>query len=113
MHDDDVCCLCARRKGICRERERTRHNEPNANQTRERQETLEPPKNVAQNTACYRATATGAVAAVVNAGGGGGAGGGDVIREPEVAPRLGAVEVLNPSCRMTASKSAFCTGFDK
>ena len=56
------------------------------------------------------APASGVGAASTGATGTGGVGA--VTREePPPCPRLGAVDVLNPSCRITASRSAFWTGF--
>jgi hypothetical protein len=69
----------------------------------------------AQITNRYRVIVIGA-AALVGAGAEAGTVGiGEVvIREAGGCdPRLGAVEVLKPNCRITASRSAFCTGFAK
>lgn len=105
---------------------RTTPNQPSERPTGERNEQ----SNVtgattsgADRSKGYRLSATVVTAALANGAGAGaakaagtgavGAGGvGAVTRdEPPPLPRLGAVDVLNPSWRRTARRSAFCTGF--
>lgn len=98
---------------------RTAPNQPSAEGRNEQSNVTGETTSGADRSKDYRPSAAMATAALANgvgatrAAGAVGAGGvGAVTRDvPPPFPRLGAVDVLNPSWRRTARRSAFCTGF--